>query len=497
MTTSQTAPTVAPGGRSPRPSRDALQLIADGVTEVVGFEVAAISVVRDDDALQMVAVAGSDEARRTLRGQPHPDRRADGGDRGRRRLGPAQVRAPRAPRPRGRDRGLGARPRADRRPRRLAPARPAGRAACTTPRACCAGCCSIDLPADGRRPGPTQRRMLQRYAEQAGRAVVTALERDELAEQVRLAEAARGVIRNASSHLALEDVLNECQVALAEGFRARGVWVQTFGEDDHGAPARSTPPNEAAPVLGPELEALAEISAQPRLGVPAGDRGEHRSRPSTRVDRPHRRAAPARSSTSSRASSQHDALRAAGRRARVPRQPGADPRGRRASWTETEASAALDIGHDLGRAVLNARTFEREHLLVQELQALDSYKSQLIATVSHELKNPLTAILGHLEMLESVDVAAGRCAPRCRRWSAARDASPASSDDLLLLARVDDPPTRCTAAPSTCARWSTTSSTSPRSPRRDATSPCGSRPRTARWSRWATPTSSTGCSPTC
>ena len=70
-------------------------------------------------------------------------------------------------------------------------------------------------------------------------------------------------------------------------------------------------------------------------------------------------------------------------------------------WTEVEAATALDIGHDLGRAILNARTFEREHQLVEELQALDTYKSQLIATVSHELKNPLTAIIGHLEILEA------------------------------------------------------------------------------------------------
>src|SRR5690606_3626121 len=53
-------------------------------------------------------------------------------------------------------------------------------------------------------------------------------------------------------------------------------------------------------------------------------------------------------------------------------------------WTDVEAAVALDMGHDLGRAVLNARLFEREHRLVDELQRLDTYKGQLIATVSHE-----------------------------------------------------------------------------------------------------------------
>ena len=100
----------------------------------------------------------------------------------------------------------------------------------------------------------------------------------------------------------------------------------------------------------------------------------------------------------------------------------------------------MDIGHDLGRATLNARTFERERALVAELRAVDIYKTQLIATVSHELKNPLTAVAGHLEMLEAdlLDVseqtkhsldAIGRASQRMSRVI----------EDLLLLRRNADP----------------------------------------------------------
>ena len=45
---------------------DALQNIAEGVTDLVGFEVAAISIARDDRTLEMVAVAGSSHARHDL-----------------------------------------------------------------------------------------------------------------------------------------------------------------------------------------------------------------------------------------------------------------------------------------------------------------------------------------------------------------------------------------------------------------------------------------------
>ena len=97
-------------------------------------------------------------------------------------------------------------------------------------------------------------------------------------------------------------------------------------------------------------------------------------------------------------------------------------------WTELDRQAALDIGHDLGRVILNARTFQREHELVVELQALDTYKSQLIATVSHELKNPLTAITGYLEILDGDTALAGRPpGPPSRRWTGAPDGSRASS----------------------------------------------------------------------
>jgi hypothetical protein len=54
-------------------SRDAIQLIADGVTRVAGFGIAAISVVRGDPGyLEVMAVAGSDAAREELKGRHTP-----------------------------------------------------------------------------------------------------------------------------------------------------------------------------------------------------------------------------------------------------------------------------------------------------------------------------------------------------------------------------------------------------------------------------------------
>src|SRR5215468_4182453 len=49
-------------------TRDALLVIAEGITQLAGFGVAAVSVVRDSQHMQVMAVAGSDEARDTLLG---------------------------------------------------------------------------------------------------------------------------------------------------------------------------------------------------------------------------------------------------------------------------------------------------------------------------------------------------------------------------------------------------------------------------------------------
>ena len=73
-----------------------------------------------------------------------------------------------------------------------------------------------------------------------------------------------------------------------------------------------------------------------------------------------------------------------------------------ARWTESESWAALDIGHDLGRAILNTRAQQREQELMAELRRLDDYRIELIRTVSHELKNPLGVILGHVEILDTL-----------------------------------------------------------------------------------------------
>lgn len=434
---------------SDAPSRDTLQLIADGVTRVAGFGIAAISVVRGDPGyLEVMAVAGSEAAREELRGRhtpieqlaqeiekaddwgllrfvPHERLETDG-------LGETWGWVPDVEPI---DDGPDAWHPMD---LLIAPLYDdAGRMR---------GTLAMDLPVDGRRPSETQRAVLDAYAEQARQAVIVALEREALADQVRIAEAARQIVRRATAQLSIERIVADSQVALTEGFRAAGMWLQTFDSEIDGEAGRGAiyAADGSAVELTPELVAIAEHAARRAWdfqeaaivadSVPFGDAV-------TPEQGVMILAYLAEIGIGSLLFTPLGAGPECVGNLVLTRATGAP------AWTEAEATMALDIGHDLGRAILNARTFEREHRLVQELRELDTYKGQLIATVAHELKNPLTSVMGHLEMLEASPDLTGTTRASLQVMDRGAQRMVRVIDDLLLLSKVGDPDTALIATP--------------------------------------------------
>jgi signal transduction histidine kinase len=296
------------------------------------------------------------------------------------------------------------------------------------------GTLAIDEPNDGRRPGADRRRVLERFAALASRAVLSVVERESLAEQVAMANTVKEIVRTTSAQLSLDGLLAASEQTLVEGFRADALWIQTIIGDDRTAWMHT--PDDVTLELPPAIVEFAARSASycwhHQLVVTIGDASPvppmmEPAQFREIVDLIHGISMCSLVFVPLGAGPEHMGSLVLTRR---------DPQ---REWTEIECSALLDIGHDLGRATLNARTFEREHALVAELRALDTYKSQLIATVSHELKSPLTTVTGHLEMLESDTIGIGAQArPSLDAIGRASQRMSRVIEDLLLLRRIGD-----------------------------------------------------------
>ena len=295
------------------------------------------------------------------------------------------------------------------------------------------GLLSVDLPHDGRRPGRMQREVLEMYAAQAGIAINNAMQRARLVEQVRLAEATRTILHTAGRDLNLSRLIEDCVAPIVQGLRTHGMWIRAFAADSRtagGYGAVHLPqisldaPEQVLDLAGriatacwDQQRAVAQLHRHPagRPGVGGGVRA------AAGVHRPDQRA---RSLLCVPMGAGRECLGylALTRTAKAP------------AWSDEEIAAVLAIGRDLGRAVLHARLFERERQLVEELQNLDRYKTDLIATISHELKNPLTSVMGHLELIQPVlaETSAARSLGAISRNAARLEMM---VEDLLLLPR--------------------------------------------------------------
>jgi signal transduction histidine kinase len=419
---------------------DVLQSLVDGVADVTGFAVAAVSHLNTDQHFEVLAVAGDEAARGSLLGVRTPWAEIIGefemaDDWGLLRFIPHE-------------RLNGAEPRGwvpEMTPLDVADAwhpEDALLAPLFAPTGEIVGLLSVDLPRDGLRPDQFSRDALEMYAAQAGIAISNALQRERLREEIRLASVVRDVAQAAGEELDAERIVAAAVAPIVSGFCCDALWVRAF-EGNGEAPGRGARAMHPRPPLIPsdELVDLAtrvarETWAARRAAVLLGGKALWELRG---------QADPSQLEPGTITDHEVELVLAhvaeAGCRSLLLVPAGAGPEclgylllGRAteaASWTPEEIEAALEIGRDLGRAVLHARLFE-------ELRQLDRYKTEMISTLSHELKNPLTAIVGHLELLGTggVGESAGRSLAAMGR---ATTRLSSLVEDLLLLAKVGDP----------------------------------------------------------
>jgi signal transduction histidine kinase len=293
------------------------------------------------------------------------------------------------------------------------------------------GILSVDRPSSGRRPDERQCSLLERYAAQAERAVLTLFERQALLEQVAHAESARHLIRSASrpTHGSLEEVLRLTHGQLVSSFDARGSWLHLFQPDGPGVGVVRTHTGQQVEIA-PDLidlvgQAASDLWAEQRPLVLTGDELRERLPPAIRRQLAHRDVSWVLE-VALGVGEECVGFMALWRHA--------DQSG----WSPVEIASAQQIGHDLGAALMTARALERERNLVSELHQIDDYRSQLVAMLSHELRTPLTVISGNLELLGDTDLDA-----QAKRYHEAMGRGTERMqmvvDDLLLLARVSNP----------------------------------------------------------
>ncbi len=429
---------------------EVLQTAAQGVVDVLGFRVAVINVVDAHDYVEAVAVAGDEEACAALRSRRIPLARMtdefDLADEwGMLRFVPhdrlpedaasswvpdvAPLGVPDAWHP------LDA---------LYAPLRgPAGELL---------GVLSVDLPVDGVRPGPVRRQVLEMYAVQAGLALHHAQERQRLQERVRLGAATRTIVETASRELDLRRVVDQSFRPLREGFRCDWLLIRVFDTPGAGGnalgEAGATYPPDLLDRLRPRLQGVrtAGGTVEPLSFLTLG---EDLARTCWADSCTCVVAAVGDTSAGLLHGRERAAveglLRAVDASALilVPLGDGPDCLGFLAMlrgddagpWQESEDDAALEVGREIGRAVGRARLYERERQLVAELQELDEYKGEMIATITHELKTPLSSILGHLELLQD-----GMASPTSMD-AVTRNVARLQTlvEDMLLLTRIKDP----------------------------------------------------------
>ena len=301
------------------------------------------------------------------------------------------------------------------------------------------GLMALDGPTDGLIPTPERRPLLQQYAAQAARVLLTAIERSDLNERVRLAEAAREVLGRAAQSKSPEAALRDIADDLLCAFGLTALRGTVFESTDRHLLLDAG--TSSGLQHSPALTRIGRIAAE-RLWrqqqVAVLGRTQTVNSDGTDADRALVRAYIEESGLESILIAPLGAGDQCLGALAMYRGAGAPP------WTEIECSVAQEIGRDLGRILSISRALGLARQATEELREVDAYKSRLIATVAHELKNPIAAVRANLDEATQLTSPAGVASDAgLRRSLAAMDRGvhrlSTLVEELLLLASTADP----------------------------------------------------------
>jgi signal transduction histidine kinase len=279
----------------------------------------------------------------------------------------------------------------------------------------------LDEPHSGLRPTPGVVAAINAEAGVLFEAIVSIVERELYGEQVRMVTAARRAIDTVRPGLGVEELMAELSRALGEALDVATVDVVVAGS--------------VVPGLEDDRHHMGEVMRRQwdRRGHVVVERERTWSMQEESVETP-----PSLTRLLDTydlgsgllvpigAGEEYLGTLAMGRAADAPR------------WIASEINAATVVAADLARLLLEVRLGERERALNAELRGVSDYRRDMVLTLAHELRNPVSVLFTHLELLdgespagaarESLD-ALGRAARRIEDMV----------EDLMALASVSDP----------------------------------------------------------
>jgi signal transduction histidine kinase len=284
------------------------------------------------------------------------------------------------------------------------------------------GVLTTEGPVDIDDPAPGTCELVELYAEQARLALTALREHGVLTERLRMSHAAQGVLQDAALAEDVPTLLDAVAAGLRDMMQARAVWACSELGPGVSADAASYPA-EVAEQLGPDVctilepvmaeclsqEATLTETSAPLLGRLAAVTGHEQAL-----------LAPIGDGTGGRGA------------ILVLRRGGDDP------WTDDDRAAMFGLGRRLGTMADHVQGRQRDQETVEHLLRLDEYRRDLVASITHDLKTPLTAIALNTELLESDKrlAEAGSHPVAAIRRSADRLAN--LVDDLLAMARTEE-----------------------------------------------------------
>jgi len=288
----------------------------------------------------------------------------------------------------------------------------------------------LDVPTDLRRPGEERVLELSDDLDVVLRSILAAVEREEYADHMRVIRATRRLARSNTARHDVNHLLREARSTLLGALSVDELEIRVLFHDDSDGPDSLG--------LGMALEmrsaldaAAARAWAAQRViiiepGQVWGDFG-----------------------LASYADRFTEALRRAGFEAVVVAPVGVDDEllgmlmcARRTGsrrWTDSEGLAALELGHDLGRAIANARATQRERRLLEELRGAEEARHRFLRELTHEINNPMTVIAANAEFLLESETVEEQDRKRAQAILRGSERLSQLLDGLATLTRVSDP----------------------------------------------------------